>query len=197
MGNQSKVEELYLSISSFMLSPCCSAEVPQSFILEHQDRLLNELNLETIAKKFQQIMKDYERYAILTWNSPEEQALYETYKIKSRVEINILDYVTRIQKYTKFANPIFVGALLLLERAAKAKPELKHGQCAHKLFIGCITLASKTTDDDDYYMSDLAKIYGIDMKILQKLESVLFLEVLNCKVHITEKEYSEYLEQML
>ena len=56
-----------------------------------------------------------------------------------------------------------------------------------------MTLASKTTDDDDYCMSDLAKIYGIDLSVLLKLEKVMFFDILNCKVHITELEYSKYL----
>jgi len=60
------------------------------------------------------------------------------------------------------------------------------------LFIACITIASKTTDDDDYNMSDLAKIYGINMQMLLSLESVMFFEVLDCSVHITEQQYYKY-----
>merc|ERR1739845_189974 len=102
----------------------------------------------------------------------------------------------RIKKCTKFENVIFVVALLFLERALEKIPELKSSHCIHKLFCASLTLACKTMDDDDYYMSDLAKIYGIDLKMLLNLEQILFFEVLSCKVHITDREYRQYLSEL-
>ena len=42
-----------------------------------------------ITQKITGIMKDYERYAKFEYQSPQQKAIYETYKIKSTVEINM------------------------------------------------------------------------------------------------------------
>merc|ERR1712224_420320 len=173
---------------------CSGAEVPQTAI-PSEPSFDYSIGLEKIVNKLDGIIEQYKNNSIDDI-SPENSKIVNTFKLKALVDINIQDYINRVKKYTKFENVIFVVALLLLERAMDKVQDLKSSECVHKLFCASLTLSCKTLDDDDYYMTDLSKIYGIDCKILIKLESVLFFDVLNCKVHITDREYRQYLSSL-
>lgn len=174
------------------------AEVPLTLTKTNEETLSitpcskPEITLNTVSEKLAKIMTEFSQSTSLLELSQEQLDLQDTYKIKTRVNINLEDYIVRIQKYTRFPDEIFVAALLLFNRAVTCRPELKDPSCVHKLMCGCITLASKTTDEDDYYMSDLAKIYGIDLEMLLNMEKVLFFDVLSCGVHITDVQYREF-----
>merc|ERR1739848_346214 len=164
---------------------CSGAEVPQTAI-PTAPSFDYGIDLQKIVKKLNGIIEQYKNDSSIDKTSDVNSKIFNTFKLKATVEINIPDYINRIKKYTKFENVVFVVALLLLERAMDKIPDLKSSECVHKLFCASLTLSCKTLDDDDYYMTDLSKIYGIDCKMLIKLESVLFFDVLNCKVHITD-----------
>jgi len=142
---------------------CSSAEVPQT-VIPTEPSFDYGIDLQKISEKLDGIIEQYKNNSI-DEISHVDSKIFNTFKLKAIVDINIPDYINRIKKYTKFENVIFVVALLLLERAMDKIPDLKHSECIHKLFCASLTLSCKTMDDDDYYMGDLAKIYGIDLKM--------------------------------
>ena len=176
-----------------MAEVCYSAEVPLCTVSPRSDAFpaqSHKVTLNDVANKLASLTADYN-------NDVQEGPIYETFRVKSRVNINMPDYLARIQRYTNFEEPIFVAALLQLERAVTCKPELRASQCIHKMQIASVTIASKTTDDDDYYMSDLAKIFGIEMNMLLKLEAVMLVDVLNFSAHVSDYQYKEYVPRLL
>ena len=77
-------------------------------------------------------MNNYSRAPEIQDITPATKNILQTYRIKSKVDINMHDYMKRIQKYTKFEDAIFVAAMLLLERSIDLVPELKNSNCFHK-----------------------------------------------------------------
>merc|ERR1712039_630458 len=83
-----------------------------------------EINLNTVSQKLANIMTEFSQPSSTQQVlSQEQQDLQDTYRIKTRVNINLEDYIVRIQKYTRFPDEIFVAALLLFNRAVTIKPE--------------------------------------------------------------------------
>jgi hypothetical protein len=117
-----------------MATDCCGPEVPQTLV-NSQVQALPETSLDMVTSHLEKLMAEYSRTPLSAYSKPAPKAILEAFKIKSQVEINMQDYMKRIQKYTKFEEPIFVAALILLERAISVIPELKNSECIHKYFF--------------------------------------------------------------
>merc|ERR1711976_364066 len=151
---------------------CSGAEVPQTAI-PTEPLFDYSIGLEKIVKRLDGIIEQNKDHSI-DEITPENYKIYNTFKLKAIVDINITDYINRIKKYTKFENVIFVVALLLLERAMDKIQDLKSSECVHKLFCASLTLSCKTLDDDDYYMTDLKNICNRSKNVDQVRISSVF-----------------------
>ena len=109
---------------------CSGAEVPQTAI-PTEPSFDYGIDLQKISQKLDGIIEQYKNNSI-DEISHVDSKIFNTFKLKAIVDINIPDYINRIKKYTKFENVIFVVALLLLERAMDKIPDLKHSECIHK-----------------------------------------------------------------
>ena len=114
-----------------MATDCCGAEVPQTLVCS-QFQAQPQDSLELITGHLESLMAEYARTPLATNVSSSTKAVLQTFKVKSKVDINMKDYMMRIQKYTKFEDPIFVAALILLEKAMSIVPELRNSDCIHK-----------------------------------------------------------------
>jgi hypothetical protein len=117
-----------------MATDCCGPEVPQTLV-NGQVQVLPETSLDMVTGHLVKLMAEYSRTPLSAHSKPAPKSILQTFKIKSQVEINMQDYMKRIQKYTKFEEPIFVAALILLERAISVMPELQNSNCIHKYFF--------------------------------------------------------------
>jgi hypothetical protein len=117
-----------------MATDCCGPEVPQTLV-NCQVQVLSETSLDMVTSHLEKLMAEYSRTPLSAHSKPAPKAILQMFKIKSQVEINMRDYMKRIKKYTKFEEPIFVAALMLLERAISVMPELKNSNCIHKYFF--------------------------------------------------------------
>lgn len=117
-----------------MATDCCGPEVPQTLV-NCQVQALPETSLDMVTGHLEKLMDEYSRTPLSAYSKPAPKEILQAFRIKSQVEINMQDYMKRIQKYTKFEEPIFVAALMLLERAISVLPGLKNSECIHKYFF--------------------------------------------------------------
>ena len=97
-----------------MATDSCCAEVPRS-VIDLTAHALAETDLTIVAGKLNSLIKEYSGNNQITddnTTTSSKKTLYDVFMIKSSVQINMEDYLNRIQKYTNFENPLFVAALL-------------------------------------------------------------------------------------
>ncbi|KAG0194413.1 hypothetical protein DFQ28_011214, partial [Apophysomyces sp. BC1034] len=112
-------------------------------------------------------------------------------------DITIEAYLTRILKFTPFSNEVLLCLLVYFDRIAKRD---KHFTiCSlniHRLLITSIVIASKFTSDVYYANRRYAKVGGIALHELNKLE-MEFLFLCNFKLLVRLEDLQSYGNQLL
>jgi len=106
--------------------------------------------------------------------------------------MHIRDYLERIRKYFACSDECFVIALVFIERAGKIDPAMT--VCAlnaHRLLLIAVMLAAKIQDDVYYSNAYYAKVGGLAVKEVNRLE-VTFLKMLDFKAYVDPQEYQLY-----
>ncbi|CAD8146816.1 unnamed protein product [Paramecium pentaurelia] len=111
--------------------------------------------------------------------------------------ISIYNYLQRISKYTHCSEQCFVIALIYLDRLQEKHSYLVlNSNCIHRFLLLAIVIAIKF-QDDDYYKNDYyAKVGGINVKEINRLEQE-FLEYMNYELFIDEQQYLVYEKRLL
>ncbi|CAD8052205.1 unnamed protein product [Paramecium primaurelia] len=111
--------------------------------------------------------------------------------------ISIYNYLQRINKYTHCSEQCFVIALIYLDRLQEKHANLVlNSHCIHRFLLLAIVTAIKFQDDDYYKNEYYAKIGGINLKEINKLEQE-FLEYMNYDLFIDEQQYQIYENRLL
>ncbi|CAK67558.1 unnamed protein product (macronuclear) [Paramecium tetraurelia] len=111
--------------------------------------------------------------------------------------ISIHNYLQRISKYTHCSEQCFVVALIYLDRLQEKHANLVlNSHCIHRFLLLAIVTAIKFQDDDYYKNEYYAKIGGINVKEINKLEQE-FLEYMNYELFIDEQQYQVYENRLL
>lgn len=121
---------------------------------------------------------------------------YSVFKAQKIPDIKFTVYISRIKKYTNFEDEIFVLGQLLLFKSFSINFNLRHPNFIHKLWCCCLTLASKLTDDGNYSMKDLSRVFGISQDTLIIGEKMLFLEIFKLRIGINGEEYWSFWNQI-
>lgn len=106
--------------------------------------------------------------------------------------MHIRDYLERIRKYFACSDECFVIALVFIERIGKVDPATT--MCAlnaHRLLLIAVMLAAKIQDDVYYSNAYYAKVGGLAVKEVNRLE-VTFLKMLDFKAYVDPQEYQLY-----
>ena len=110
-------------------------------------------------------------------------------------KITISAYVDRINKYARCSKSALVTATIYLCRVFAKHPEIPvvH-KTIHRLLIAAVTVAAKFCDDFHLLNLAYAKIGGVTVKEMWRLE-VYFLNLLDFKLFVTEEEYHDAVEK--
>ena len=105
--------------------------------------------------------------------------------------ISILDYLIRIQKYSKFEENTLICSLIYLDRFALSKKIIITKYNIHKILFLSIFSSLKWNEDLRYKIDYYCKISGIQKQDLFNLEEE-FAEILKFNYYIKENIFNEY-----
>lgn len=108
------------------------------------------------------------------------------YKFSQTPSISIEEYIARVSKYTKLPLDFLVIPFLYLKRS---RLSLTH-KSIHRFLITCTCIASKTLTDQYFTNKFYAKVGGISVRELNRLELEL-LVLLDWNVQITAEEFED------
>ncbi|CAB4315600.1 unnamed protein product [Prunus armeniaca] len=109
--------------------------------------------------------------------------------------LSIRRYIERIFKYSSCSPSCFVVAYIYIERFLQRRGICLTSLNIHRLLITSIMVAAKFMDDECYSNAYYAKIGGVSLSELNKLE-VEFLLSLDFKLHVTIDMFGKYCRQL-
>ncbi|CAD8120130.1 unnamed protein product [Paramecium sonneborni] len=157
------------------------------YVGEKQEFLEDSI-INSIARVLDEIVRETDII-----ESPQE-TVFHTNKKPS---ISLAKYLERIQMYSYCSNECFVLALIYIDRIQKKNQDvIINSFCVHRFLLACIILSIKY-NDDDYYKNDYyAKVGGITISELNKLEQEL-LTLLDYELYVSQKEYYYYKDKLM
>lgn len=105
--------------------------------------------------------------------------------------ISILQYLERIHKYASCSTECFILALIYIDRLIQGNNFVLTELNAHRVIITSILLAAKFFDDAYYNNAYYAKVGGVHVSEMNRLE-VEFLFRINFSLHVTPELYDKY-----
>ncbi|KAI7862165.1 cyclin-domain-containing protein [Spinellus fusiger] len=116
---------------------------------------------------------------------------------RSVPSIAIQPYIARILKYVPFNNEVFLSLLVYFDRIAKIEKSFTISSLnIHRLLITSIVVATKFTSDVFYPNARYAKVGGLPLCELNKLE-LEFLFLCNFELLVRMEDMQEYGDQLL
>ena len=106
-------------------------------------------------------------------------------------EISLYDYLSRIYKYSLINDSTLIISLIYIDRICKNKGVKLTENNIHRILFSSILTSIKFNEDKIYPNSFYAKIAGISVKELIKLEST-FLKLIDFKLFISDEIYNIY-----
>lgn len=111
--------------------------------------------------------------------------------------MHISDYYARMRKYFDCSNESYVIALVYIDRLVKFEPSVAvDNRSCNRLFFVSTVAAVKYQDDDYHANKYYAKVGGMELQELNKLEGEL-LKMLRWKLFVDVNEYAFYREMMM
>jgi hypothetical protein len=105
--------------------------------------------------------------------------------------ISIYDYLDRIQKYLNVNNSTIILSLIYIDRICKEKGIKLRKNNIHRILFTSIVLSIKYNEDKFCKNSFYAKVGGISVKELTKLENA-FLKLIEFKLFVSDDLFQKY-----
>jgi hypothetical protein len=105
--------------------------------------------------------------------------------------ISIYDYLDRIQKYLNVNNSTLILSLIYIDRICKEKGIKLRKNNIHRILFTSIVLSIKYNEDKFCKNSFYAKVGGISVKELTKLENA-FLKLIEFKLFVSDDLFQKY-----
>mmetsp|Transcript_20808 Transcript_20808/g.50918 ORF Transcript_20808/g.50918 Transcript_20808/m.50918 type:complete len:220 (+) Transcript_20808:143-802(+) len=105
-------------------------------------------------------------------------------------------YAQRVVKYAQCSPSALFAALVYMERIRAREFKLRPCEYnVHRLFLACVVLAVKFLDDEVFTNAHYARVGGITIAEMNKLE-LATLKLLNFELQVSVDEYRDYVESM-
>ena len=185
-SNETDLTSSLISLKNCDRESACSTLASESGV-DFMEKLAEKLNMlqETVG----------------AYNTPPSSELsilaYEILGCKAVPSSDFSFYLNRINKYTGFEESLYVGATVLLKRIIDKLNGFDE-KLIHKTFIGCLTIINKMYNEIDVVpIAELAKIFGIPLIQLQRIERFIMFYILDAKILVSESEYNQQRERIL
>ena len=128
-----------------------------------------------------------------TENDEKNSSFYDDsiFVCKNIPDISIENYLNRVQKYTKLEDSTLIIALIYTDRVLGNKNIKLSKHNLFKILLTAILIAIKYNEDEIYDNYYFAKIFGVKITELNKLESE-FLDLIGFELFISKKELLLY-----
>jgi hypothetical protein len=140
--------------------------------------------IEIISSTLQTIIKDNKQ-------KKSEKQFDNIFSHSRDPEISLYDYLSRIHKYSLINDSTLIISLIYIDRICKNKGFKLTKNNIHRILFSSILTSIKFNEDKVYPNSFYAKIAGISVKELNKLEST-FLRLIDFKLFISDEIYDIY-----
>jgi len=120
-----------------------------------------------------------------------KESLLSIFTAYKEPPITLLDYLLRINTYSRCSSSSFVLSLIYIDRLIERDGFVLTRENIHRLVITAVMVAAKFIDDFHYNNSTFAKIGGISTNELNGLE-LDFLARLRYSLHATTVEFETY-----
>jgi len=146
----------------------------------------------TIAVVLKQIVLRNEMQAASTPAGQHMPSLFHSHKPAT---IDIVDYLTRLEKYLRCSDELLVAALIYLDRVALRSNLSVNSLCVHRVFLTSLLLAIKVHDDHFLTNSYVAKVGGISTREINRLE-LDFLMRVDFRLEIPQEQFQLYFNEL-
>lgn len=120
-----------------------------------------------------------------------DQGLVTKFHALKAPSIGILQYLERIHKYASCSTECFILALIYIDRLIQGNNFVLTELNVHRVAITSILLAAKFFDDAYYNNAYYAKVGGVLVTEMNRLE-VEFLFRINFSLHVSPELYNKY-----
>ena len=141
--------------------------------------------IEIISSTLQTIIKDNKK------QKKSQKDFDKIFNHSQDPEISLFDYLSRIYKYSLINDSTLIISLIYIDRICKNKGFKLTKNNIHRVLFSSILTSIKFNEDKVYPNSFYAKIAGISVKELNKLESA-FLKFINFKLFVSDEIYNLY-----
>lgn len=143
--------------------------------------------IKLIPKVFQKISER---------NRNKNRFIYSVFDLKSKLNIEIEDYINRLIKSTYAEAGTVIYALSLIDKLSSTKKFFLSNENMHKSFLTALILSIKINEDKTYAEDQYIFASGVSPKELARLEYE-FLVLLDYNLKIKDEDYHQYLSHCM
>ena len=158
-------------------------------IVEKSDNILN--NMSKILNQLISQNKNSLNYKKIIRNQRNN-----IFSAKEPPQISILDYLNRIKYYSQVENNTLICSLLYIDKLCTSNEIFLTELNIHRILFTAILLSLKYNEDLIYKMDYYAKIAGVSLKELKKLETE-FVSKINFDLYINENDFENYRDYLI
>lgn len=108
----------------------------------------------------------------------------------------INEYLVRLQRHFECSPEALFVASVYCQRVLEIEGHRLHSKNAHRLLLSALVVAAKYQDDDYFYNTHYAKIGGLSLAELNKLESEL-LRKLNWQMYVSSERHLQAVNEVV
>jgi len=157
----------------------------------HGEKTKKEEKLNELELKIPEILTE-----ISNQNSNVEYNPDDPFSSKSPPKVTLQYFLGRFKRYSKIEQSTLIIILIYADRMCTTSGIILNPHNIHRIILGCLLLATKYNEDIYFTNEQYAKIGGVTLKELNRLE-YCSIQLLNCKLYVSEdlfQKYSKYIE---
>ena len=109
--------------------------------------------------------------------------------------LKVIDYLTRIRKYSNCSDSCFIVCLIYVDRIINSNRFILTRLNVHRVVLTAILLATKSLDDTFYNNKFYADLGGVSLPEINSLE-LEFLSLTRFELHVNDQQFSTYRENL-
>ena len=152
----------------------------------HVENSKKEVKLNELELKISEILSE-----ISNQNSNVEYNPDDPFSTKSPPKVTLQYFFGRIKRYSKIDQSTLIIILIYADRMCTISNIILNPHNIHRIILGCLLLAIKYNEDIYFTNEHYAKIGGVPLEELNKLE-FYSIEFLDFNLYVSEDIYQKY-----
>ena len=187
MSETDDTEEIIINNSKFNTKTSISSN---NIIKDEEEEITKINTVELISDLLKNICEENKKKKI------QKSYLIKSFINKNIPSISLKDYLIRLINYSKINESTIIIVLIYIDRITKLNHFLLTYSNIHKLILAAFILSIKYNEDTYYSMSIYAKIGGVTLSELNKLEFE-YIKLIGFDLFIQQKLYDKYYNDLM